>query len=190
MALTLPWEFYVELQEVFNEGKTETSLVGLMQQVGYEAMAILASISVNRFGCRTTAISGSVLAAVGFTLATFSPSIPLLVVTMGFMEGTGIGVLNLTLFVAVGQYFEERRAMATGLATCGSGIGSFALPPFYEFLIDEYDWKVTCYIGAGIMILCTLFATLYRPVTGPSSVPVVTQGSEEAKDRKFLILHS
>jgi len=46
--------------------------------------------------------------------------------------------------VMVGFYFDKKRAMATGVAVCGSGIGTFVLAPVVDLLVSEYGWKVRC----------------------------------------------
>ena len=38
--------------------------------------------------------------------------------------GVGFGLVFLPAIVIVGQYFAEKRALATGIAVCGSGIGT------------------------------------------------------------------
>jgi len=43
----------------------------------------------------------------------------------------------------VSFYFDKRRALATGLAVCGSGVGTFVLAPFFDHLVAEYGWKVS-----------------------------------------------
>ena len=45
--------------------------------------------------------------------------------------------------VMVGFYFDKRRALATGLAVCGSGIGTFVLAPVVNLLVSEYGWRVS-----------------------------------------------
>ena len=41
----------------------------------------------------------------------------------------------------VGYYFEQRRALATGIACCGSGIGAFCFAPLCEYLLEEFGWR-------------------------------------------------
>ena len=43
--------------------------------------------------------------------------------------------------VIVSQYFEKKRGLATGLAGCGSGIGSMALPPLINWALSLHGWK-------------------------------------------------
>ena len=56
--------------------------------------------------------------------------------------GMGFGLMYLPSIVMVGFYFDKKRALATGIAVCGSGIGTFLFAPLANFLVAEYSWKV------------------------------------------------
>jgi len=43
----------------------------------------------------------------------------------------------------ISVHFEKQRALATGLAVSGSGLGLFVLSPLSEYFIKEYGWKDT-----------------------------------------------
>ena len=66
--------------------------------------------------------------------------------------GVGLGLLYLPPIVMVGQYFRSKRALATGIAVCGSGIGAFVFAPLVEHLIEIYTWKGAMWIIAGITL--------------------------------------
>ena len=38
--------------------------------------------------------------------------------------------------MSVSYYFEKRRALATGIAVCGSGIGAMAFGPIMQALLE------------------------------------------------------
>ena len=46
-----------------------------------------------------------------------------------FFLGMGFGLIYLPAIVCVSMYFEKKRAFATGIAVCGSGIGTFIMAP-------------------------------------------------------------
>ena len=43
--------------------------------------------------------------------------------------GLGFGLIYLPAIVSVSVYFEKKRAFATGIAVCGSGVGTFIMAP-------------------------------------------------------------
>jgi MFS family permease len=47
----------------------------------------------------------------------------------------------LPAIVAVGYYFEQKRALATGISVCGSGVGTFLFAPLATYLLEQYGWQ-------------------------------------------------
>lgn len=114
------------------------------------------SALTNKFGCRTTCIIGSVIGMVSFAISTLSESVYMLIVTYGIIGGIGFGLIYLPAIVSVGYYFEKRRALATGIAVCGSGFGTFVFAPLAAALLEAYDWKGANLILAGIILNCAV----------------------------------
>ena len=81
-----------------------------------------------------------------------------------YCAGLGAGLIYLPAIVSVTQWFEKRRSFATGIAVCGSGLGTFAFPPLTELLIERYDWNGALLIIAGIIFNNCVFGALFRPV--------------------------
>lgn len=82
------------------------------------------------------------------------------------ISGAGLGLLYLPSIVTVGHYFKKKRALATGIAVCGSGIGGFVFAPLSEFLIEQYTWKGAMWIIAAIVLNGIPIAALLRPLEG------------------------
>lgn len=78
--------------------------------------------------------------------------------------GLGFGMIYLPAIVSVTCYFEKYRSLATGIAVCGSGLGTFIFSPFVDFLVTNYGWRTTVAVISGLVFLCTLFGTLFRPL--------------------------
>ena len=72
--------------------------------------------------------------------------------------------MYLPAIVSVSMYFEKKRAFATGVAVCGSGVGTFLMAPLVHELIDNYGWENAIIIMGGIVVLCAPLGTLYKPV--------------------------
>ncbi|KAA0194496.1 hypothetical protein HAZT_HAZT006751, partial [Hyalella azteca] len=67
-------------------------------------------------------------------------------------DGLGFGMIYLPAVVCVGYYFEKKRALATGIAVCGSGVGTMLFPPFVKFLLAQYGWRGTNILLAGLVL--------------------------------------
>lgn len=116
----------------------------------------IVSALTNKFGCRTTCIIGSVIGMAAFAISTLSDSVYMLMVTYGIIGGIGFGLIYLPAIVSVGYYFEKKRALATGIAVCGSGFGTFVFAPVASALLEAYDWKGANLILAGIIFNCAV----------------------------------
>jgi MFS family permease len=64
-------------------------------------------------------------------------------------SGIGFGLVYVPAVIAVGFYFEKWRALATGIAVCGSGIGTFLMAPLSTALIEAFGWRGALLIQAG-----------------------------------------
>lgn len=63
-----------------------------------------------------------------------------------------------------GLYYDEKRSLATGLATSGSGVGAIIYPLLVNVLVDTFGWRGSFYIVCGISMQNIVFASLLRPV--------------------------
>nr|KAG5698941.1 hypothetical protein BaRGS_024862 [Batillaria attramentaria] len=130
----------------------------------WHVLGVIVSPCVTRFGFRRAAMFGSILAATSIFVSSFSTTMPALIVTFGFLGGTGLGFMHIPAVVIVGHYFEKRRSFATGLVCSMGGIGAFIFAPMLNFFIAEYGWRGTFWLLSGIMLNGLVCACLYRVV--------------------------
>ncbi len=67
--------------------------------------------------------------------------------------------------VSVGYYFDKKRSFATGIAVCGSGIGTFVLSPINRILFDTYGVNGAFLITAGFVFNLVACGFLIRPIS-------------------------
>ena len=72
--------------------------------------------------------------------------------------------MYLPAIVMVGFYFEKKRAFATGVSVCGSGLGGFLFAPLIDGMLIKYGWQGATWIIAGIILNGTVFGALFRPI--------------------------
>lgn len=154
--------FYGEFLQYFEVGKGETALVGALLSGFYLLTAPVAGSLVNKFGCRSVSIAGSIIAFTAFTLSAFSTNIKILSLTYGVMGGFGLGLLYLPNIVAVSYYFHRRRALATGVAVCGAGVGCFIFAPAGQWLLEIFHWRQAMLIVAAVTLHGCVFGSLLR----------------------------
>lgn len=153
---------YVEFLNYFGESKAKTAWIGSL----FMAMPLLsgpiASFLTDRYGCRNVTVVGSIMASAGFILSAFTDSIEMLYFTFGILAGFGLSLCYVAAVVIVAYYFEKRRSFATGLSLCGSGIGTFIFAPVTQLLIENYGWRGSVVILAGIFLNMGVCGLLMR----------------------------
>ncbi|PVD18876.1 hypothetical protein C0Q70_21433 [Pomacea canaliculata] len=159
--------FLIVFVEYFHSGRGETAWIGALQPAVTFTVGPLASALTNRYGCRVVTIVGAVIGSLGFILSVFAPNLYFLYFSSGIMAGLGFGLIYLPAIVIVAQYFEKRRAFATGLAVCGSGFGTFILAPLTEYLLEVYGWRGTMLIVGGVLLNAIVCGAVFRPLLAP-----------------------
>ncbi|XP_064470624.1 uncharacterized protein LOC135385315 isoform X2 [Ornithodoros turicata] len=174
--------FFPEFVSYFQAPKGTVAWVGSLLSGCYLSAGPLVSALTNRFGCRTVCIGGSIISCIAFLLSTVVPDVGALMFTFGIMGGIGFGLIYLPAIVSVNQYFSKKRALATGIAVCGSGLGAFVFAPFCQYLLGVYNWKGALMILAGLSLNCAVFGALMRPLVAednPHTKPLLQRIWEE-----------
>ncbi|VDN42009.1 unnamed protein product [Gongylonema pulchrum] len=86
-----------------------------------------------------------------------------MMVSVGCIMGTGFGLMYCPAIVIVTMYFEKKRAMATGIAVCGAGVGTVLFAPISEALIKAFSWRTVFAVYAGEP--CNFIRDLYHLFT-------------------------
>ncbi|XP_060076105.1 monocarboxylate transporter 12-like [Ylistrum balloti] len=155
---------FTELLEVFQESKSYTSWIASLFYGVPLICGPISSALATKFGCRKVQIVGGVIAFIGVFASSFANSVAMLCVTLGIIAGFGMSVGYVTSIVMVAFYFEKKRALATGLAVCGSGLGTFVFAPLLEYLIEHYTWRGSFLILSGVILNLVVCGTLLRPL--------------------------
>ncbi|WAR27576.1 MOT3-like protein [Mya arenaria] len=152
--------FYPELLHYFDGDRSKTAWIISLLTGTYLCSGPIASIMTNHFGYRISAMFGSLVAATAFFACTFTSSLDVMIVVYGLVGGH----LFLTGYVYIGHYFTKQRALAIGIASCGSGVGGFVFAPLSNFLIQKYGWKGAMWILSGIVLNGVPLGILLRPI--------------------------
>ncbi|KAI6241677.1 hypothetical protein M3Y99_00328900 [Aphelenchoides fujianensis] len=114
--------------------------------------------------------SAPFLAACGFLLSAIVQEQLLLCFTFGIVGGAGLGLVFLAAVVSVSEYFNQKRALATGIAVCGSGIGTAGLSTLNPWIIERLggDWRLYCVFICCFAAIALFFGWFFKPLQ-PSS---------------------
>ncbi|KAK3107469.1 hypothetical protein FSP39_015235 [Pinctada imbricata] len=191
--------FFPEFLRYFGGSKGKTALLGSVLNGAYLTIGPLVGVLANKYGCRPVAVAGSIVATVGLFSCTFAPNLDVMIFLYGVVGGAGFGLMYLPAIVMVGYYFEKRRAFATGIAVCGSGIGGFVMAPLCEILLHEYNWIGGLWIISGMVLNGMVFSLFFRPLECKkprnkdlkkpkemTSSPAITVTEDETFKREFV----
>ena len=123
----------------------------------------ITSALCDRFGCRIVSFAGALLSVLGLFLTSFIQEVNKMYVTYGLVWGLGSSFAFVSSIVILGQYFDRKLALANGIATSGSGVGSLVAGPVINYLLQAVGWKNSMRILSGFALVLWIAALLFKP---------------------------
>jgi MFS family permease len=108
--------------------------------------------AMDRWGPRVVLPAGVVMVCSGLALSTLTREPWHLYATLGVLVSGGASVVGYTgqaFFLP--NWFVRRRGLAMGIAFSGVGVGSIAMFPWLQRLIDGRGWRAACLTLAAIL---------------------------------------
>ncbi|XP_004932688.1 monocarboxylate transporter 7 [Bombyx mori] len=165
-----------------SEGKVAT--VNSLLAGFYLLAGPFVSALANKYGFRVVTIIGSLISSFAFAVSYYATSVEYLYIIYGIMGGIGLCMIYMPAVLTVGFYFEKWRGLATGLALCGSGVGTFVIAILTNKLNESLqNWRLIVLIHAAMLLLCMLFGALFRPIK-PVRVTLADEQDEEDTARR------
>jgi MFS family permease len=158
MSLGAPWIAVVGLKSIAAEmggARSIPSLAGSLSWFGSAAGGFLMGPIAERFGIRTTVMTGAVMICIGLLISSGGEPWHLYVghgLFVGFLGNAG---LNAPLFIYVSRWFDRRRGSALALISSGGYLAGFVWPMLFERLIANFGWRWTM-IGYGLVQLAVI----------------------------------
>lgn len=119
---------------------------------------------VNRFGFRWVVSVGCVISSASCFCTGLSVRWYQMILAYGVLGGIGFGMMYVSAIIVLGFYFERWRALASGVALCGAGIGSTCMPPILSMVIKTMGWRYAFYILGAMCCTCILCGLVFKPV--------------------------
>ncbi len=114
---------------------------------------------IEKYGPRNITIVGGVMTGLGWLLASFATSVPMLYVVYGIIGGVGVGIAYGVPVAVAARWFPDRRGLAVGLTVLGFGFSAFFTANIAGWLIGTYGVMNTFRIfGVAFVILIILLA--------------------------------
>lgn len=143
--------FVDALQREFGASRGDVSLIFSLAGCLYFGFGVISGPLADRYGSRRLAMAGMLLLALGLTLAGAAQSMAQIYLAYGLGVGLGVGCAYVPVVGAVQRWFQRRRALASGLAVSGIGVGTLLVPPLASALIDLWGWR-TAYLALAVSV--------------------------------------
>ncbi|XP_013401404.1 monocarboxylate transporter 10 [Lingula anatina] len=163
--------FFVKFLEEFKSSKATTAWVGALAYGVAMALGPLSSAVINRYGNRISAMIGSIICSIALLISSFMPDVTWLFVTLSFLYGCGCCFAYTPTMCISGDYFEKYVALATGIMTAGSSVGTLILSPFTQLLVDSIGWRGAFRVFSGVVLIPLWSSYLFKPLEGSHKTP-------------------
>jgi len=208
--LLYAWSVFIKpLNAEFGWSRAEIALAFAICCLIFGLMTFPAGRISDKIGPSKVVMAGGLILAIGFVLSGFIQSKFQLYITYGVLAGFGGGLIYLPPIATAPKWWPDRRALATGFAVVGLGLGSFLMGPLATWMIENpaMGWRYVfwyCGIAMGIMAIGS-GALLKVPPAGwkpagwnppappaGAAAPKVTRDwtyEESKSDSKFWLLY-
>jgi MFS family permease len=122
---------------------------------------------IEQYGPRNVTIVGGVLTGLGWLLASFANSVPMLYVVYGIIGGIGVGIAYGVPVAVAARWFPDRRGLAVGLTVLGFGFSALITANLAGYFIGAYGVMNTFRIFGVAMIILTIL--LAMPLKFPNT---------------------
>jgi OFA family oxalate/formate antiporter-like MFS transporter len=159
-ALLYAWSVFIKpLNAEFGWDRADIALAFAIACLVFGLMTFPAGKLSDRFGPRIVVITGGIILGTGFVLSGYIQTKWQLYLTYGLISGFGGGLIYLPPIATAPKWWPDRKALATGFAVVGLGLGSFIMAPLATWIIENIGWRyVFIYVGIAMGIMAVIAA--------------------------------
>lgn len=145
-----------------HEGAFKLSLIGSLQGFCILIMAVPSSSMLESLGATKSLAIGTLVQIFLFMMMLLTNLVWQLFLTQGLLFGFGSGIVYLTAFAVVVQWFKTKKALAVGICSTGSSVGGVFWPIAVRRLINEVGFSWTnrilgfIYMPMAVVMVLTL----------------------------------
>ena len=138
----------------------------------------ITSIMLKRVGYRIIIFTGTLMCSAAFLISAFLHNYIGLFLVYGVIGGAGFGMLSTPSSIACVEYFDQWKAVSTGIAMSGSGIGTMLIPILCNYITIKYGSN-GYFIAISMIISLNVFFAI-------STSPLNKENENTAQDVKQL----
>ena len=173
---------------------TETAWAFSLTILSLGTSAAWAGALLPRIGPRRLAVTGSVMFAGGYMLASLAlkwDMLALFYVGYGVIGGAGIGMGYVTPVATVAKWFPDKKGLATGIVVMGFGVGALLLSKgLAPLLVSHLGGDLSqVFLGLGVIFACVLIPCsllLSNPPAAAAAVAEQTPADESDSVSPYL----
>ncbi|KAG4419150.1 hypothetical protein IFR04_007746 [Cadophora malorum] len=157
---TASYSIYLAHYLSHNMFSTATSVdyafIGGIQFAVSLLIAPLVTIITRKLSTQPPMLIGILLQTIGFICASYATQIWHLYLTQGLLLGLGLGFIFVPSTPVISQWFSQKRSLALGISSAGSGVGglifSFGIQAIIDNISLPWAFRITA-IVSGVMNL-------------------------------------
>jgi MFS family permease len=155
--------FLKPLQEEFEWSRAMVSWVPGLCALFAFALAPFSGWFTDRYGPKIMVGIGGFFIGLGLVLSSHVGSPWQIYIFYSVIVGLGLGCIGTPLFTTVSRWFVERRGLAIGIASSGTGLGNMVMPPVARYFISAYGWRTSyLVIGFAVWVIITCSGLLLK----------------------------
>ncbi|XP_074641461.1 monocarboxylate transporter 14-like [Tubulanus polymorphus] len=163
-----------EWMDYFGKGGGLTSWIGTAVVGVALCFSPVASMLVRRFGLRLVAVISSLTCGLSIAASSLAPNIYVILV-FWVLAGACMAVHVTPVLSYIVTRFKSRRAIANGIVTAGTSIGTFIYPVIMNSLLNSFGWRGCVLILGGLSLNVVPISLVYK-----------TWGSSSRGEKKLL----
>ncbi|KAJ0182335.1 hypothetical protein K1T71_001704 [Dendrolimus kikuchii] len=133
-------------------------------QVTLAIAGFSANIALKRLSLRQVGLIGAFIYTLASFLGIFVVSTTQLVLTNGFLQGIGMGLLIPVSYTSFNAYFTKKKVLYLSLCKASIGLITMVYPLFIKFTINEFGFRGTLAILCAISAHSIFGALVMHPV--------------------------
>ncbi|ORX69900.1 MFS general substrate transporter [Linderina pennispora] len=136
-----------------DKSAADIAWIGTTRQVISFGGSVMSGPLTDRFGFRNVSLAGAIISSSALLISSFAKPLWFAILTQGVLFGLGATLMFSMSMSLPAQWHTKRRALATGIAVAGAGVGGMIFTEVTQRLMESVGLQWTLRISA-LLIFC------------------------------------
>jgi len=150
------------VRDALGMGTAAAGFTGSLHIAVSSLLAPAVTVLSNNIGYRKVALAGAVLATASLAACGFATSPTSLTLLYGVLSGVGICMISTSSLLCLNTNFEQKRALANGIAFSGTSVGTFLFAPFLTYMLERYGLQEAFFALAAVTLTFLIWGLLLK----------------------------